>query len=329
MVKQLRLALLVLFLFSVASSYAKMRFELSPSAYRNFGSTDYVMDYKQQFRDTAGTLLTYGLKSELSFPLDAVMVGLVAQLASGREAKFPVSLRVELARSITHPGKKMEDHDWESLTGYSDLKTSFTESDVEMSMLLLNLEFTRLLAQFSKWNLSLLLGFHYEKIEQDIIGFEGWYLDSNLARQPVSGTEKGIVYEITYKRPQAGLLATYKVSSLLSFDLKSAVTAVFVTDFDDHLLRNKTGKSNLNGLGFLGRLRAHYLLSTRPAGRIPFVDLTASFSKAGASGKQLQEWYGDDPASPDFDDTGLSLGDIPHEISSTQFSIGLSVGYSF
>lgn len=59
-----------------------------------------------------------------------------------------------------------------------------------------------------------------------------------------------------------------------------------------------------------------------------FVQFDTSFLKIDTSGTQVQQWYGDDPASPGFDDTGSSVS-IDNEITASMWTSYLGISYRF
>jgi hypothetical protein len=53
------------------------------------------------------------------------------------------------------------------------------------------------------------------------------------------------------------------------------------------------------------------------------------YLKIDTKGTQKQNWYGDDPASPDVDDTGDRVTGIREKIKSNQITIQAQIGYEF
>ena len=182
--------------------------------------------------------------------------------------------------------------------------------------------------QERQYSLDLWGGFRYQKIEQNIIGYEGWQIDTDGARHTVSGIERGIYYRVTCKSPHLGLRSNVELGPHTDISAKAAFALVWASDFDDHLLRNKTATADITGHGFISGVSLRHQMPSTGTMQ-PFFELVGELVYLHASGGQTQSWYGDDPASPDDDDTGTSLSGIPHEINSQQVSIGLRVGLGF
>ena len=333
--KLLAVLVSVLIISQTLFAESQVKFALAPQVWQNFGYTEYIMD--MAFVTDSGPYL---LKSQLEFPLDVTMAGIMGGLYSTRNTLYAWSVEVGYFSNVDDPGRVMKDHDWETVwrvIGPDTViywgqveKFSYTKSKAEMKSHLLTAEgFLRVLHK-KHFDLDIWGGFRYQKIEQDIIGYEGWQLlrDSSVARDTaVSGTAPAIYYRVTYKTPHLGLRSNIRLGQYSTLGARAAFALVWTSDFDDHLLRKKTARANISGHGFISSMNARYLIPA--GGRFqPFFELAAGFLYFHASGNQTQRWYGDDPITED-DDTGLSLSGIPHEINSLQVSVGVKVGVAF
>jgi len=286
----------------------------------NSGKTDYTMDLK--YPDGG---FTYFLKSQLEFPLDQTMVGgeveLKLQPGTQREWAFAVGF----CTHANDPSGIMYDHDWTNYPSRIYEKVSYTESDAKGKNYILMVALDKLMLIGNKGSISLSGGFKYQKIEQDIYGLKGWQLDLDGVKFEFDIPDvHGLFYEITYKLPNAGFRINYFLNQKLSFNSRIAYTRALITDFDDHLLRFKTTESEITGNGLLADFGLRMDFGNIP-GRGLFIEFDGDFTYIKASGTSTQSWYGDDPLSEE-DDTGQILTGIPHEISTTQFRIGLVLG---
>lgn len=314
----------VLSLVQTLLAQSKVKFTVAPQLSQNFGLTEYIMDISLPYNEGI-----YVLKSQLEFPLDVVMAGAAVGLHSTRETLYTWSIEGSYFTNIDNPGGVMKDHDWETDTAtWRVEKFSYTESRAEMKSTLITVEGYLRVLQRQRFGLDLWGGFRYQKIEQDIIGYDGWQIDTNGVRHTVSGIEKGIYYKVTYKSPHLGLRSNIRLRHHTVISAKAAFALMWASDFDDHLLRNKTATADITGKGFISGVSiSHQMPRT---GKIqPFFELASEFVYLHASGNQTQRWYGDDPITPDDDDTGTILSGIPHEINSRQVSVGLRVGLGF
>jgi len=314
----------VLSLGQTLMAQSKVKFTVTPQLSQNFGLTEYIMDISLPYNEGI-----YVLKSQLEFPLDVVMAGVTVGLHSTRDTLYAWSLEGGYFSNIDNPGGVMKDHDWETdTTTWRVEKFSYTESRAEMKSTLITVEGYLRVLQRQHFGLDLWGGFRYQKIEQDIIGYDGWQIDTNGVRHTVSGIEKGIYYKVTYKSPHLGLRSNIRLRHHTVISAKAAFALVWASDFDDHLLRNKTATADITGKGFISGVSIRHQMPR--TGKIqPFFELASEFAYHHASGIQTQSWYGDDPITPDVDDTGTILLGIPHEINSRQVSVGLRLGLGF
>ncbi|MEW6411380.1 MAG: hypothetical protein AB1483_02775 [Candidatus Zixiibacteriota bacterium] len=338
------LAVFVLCVFQLAHAEKKIQVSLAPTIGHSFGETEYILKFRSYILDEFGEIavddfgnpIIYEVKSLLEFPMDVIFIG-------GSILMEPVldktlwSVETGVYTTVNDPGGAVTDSDWDSATSlWEETKFSYTESDATMSSLRFNIEVTRRLLTLGKLRVSALGGFRYQNIKQDIYGYEGWYriLDTvNFVYSSETYTQSGSgpvgYYEVTYKQPQIGLLTSTEFPSGMTLKLKTAFTPVWFDDYDDHILRNKESTADGDGAGFEGSLRARFKFSSLRAPLVPYLDIFADYMTLHATGYQTQTWYGDDGATPDFDDTGLSVSNIYHEVNSTQYNIGFKLGLLF
>ncbi|MBU8932540.1 MAG: hypothetical protein KOO62_00895 [candidate division Zixibacteria bacterium] len=299
----------------------------------SFGKTEYVME--MNFEDGSDNL---HLKSQLEFPLDCMMAGGTAGFKNKSASGRPFWVEIGAYTNIGDPGGKMLDHDWWNLRTYVIEKFSYTESNVEMKSLLLTLEGGISVATLgTSTDLAIVGGIWYHRIEQDVIGFDGWQLDWDTGEQFKIALLDTIVgfYQVTYKLPHVGLQLELTPSPALTVQGKTAFTLVFASDFDDHMLRGKTAVSSITGKGFISELDVRF----NPGGSNRhkwFVEANCDFVYLTSSGTQVQEWYKDEiQIDPDTGEEivivekGKRFLGIPHDINATQFRLGLSVGIRF
>jgi hypothetical protein len=329
----------VVFVLSLAQTSLaqnKVKFTVIPQLSQSFGLTEYIMDIADPQEEGI-----YVLKSQLEFPLDVAMAGVTVGVHSTRDTLYAWSLEGGYFLNIEDPGGIMKDHDWETVwrvigtdtvTYWGEVeKFSYTESRAEMKSALITVEGYLRVFQKRRFDIDLWGGFRYQKIEQNIIGYKGWQLkrDSSVARVVyVSSTDSAAYYRVTFNTPYVGLRSNIRLNPNTSLSAKTAFALVWASDFDDHLLRNKIATADITGKGFISGVSLRHQMPHN--GKIqPFFELVGEFVYLHASGSQTQSWYGDDPASPDYDDTGVVRSGIPHEINNRQASVGLRVGLGF
>ena len=327
------LACLILFPTAPASFAGNStEFFLGPVVYNNWGTTDYVLK-AQGVDDVGGPFDTafVEVESKLEFPLDVYLVGATAgargRFGNGRRW----TARVEGIINVDDPSGAMKDYDWLRIPdiGY-DETISYTESDATMDYLRLSVDFRTTIWQGRKFDLWFLAGFTYNRIEQDIVGYDGWQLSNLQDRVSISG--EGIVgyYKVNYYLPQLGLVGGVRPNALSEITLKAAVTRAMASDFDDHILRGKTSEASPSGWGILLRAEGRIILGSEDLPMQPFVTLVGEISSIGTDGTQTQTWYRDEEyADGSVQKAGTVISGIDYEINSTQGRLGLAFGVAF
>ncbi len=335
-VKKTIFAFLII-LCSITSSHAKLKITFAPELGVMGGTTEYEMDIQGSFIDSSGSSPVYAkrrITSLLEYPLDVTIAGLTAEI---RPIENPNRWSIELKylTNLNDPKSKMVDRDWDEITSkFPYMLWSETESEAKMNMTIFDFETRFRIIQKSRMDISIIAGGRYQKIEQNLFGIEGWqksFIDSlNMYSETAgifSGYEgvNGLYYKIEYKQFKIGLLSDIYLSENVTSQLKFAFAPASFNDVDDHLLRNKLSKSKGDGNGFLAGFNLRYDLSHST---LSYIQLSTSYNYYSGNGAQTQEWYGDDPGSPE-DDTGNISSGIPHTIRSKQFGIGLQIGITF
>jgi len=298
-----------------ASWRTELRTELSVC--RLFGSTAYHLKALTEDPASPGTLTE--IRSELKFPLDVTLVGLTVGWESSPESPWQWDLEAGISVNMTDPSSRMTDQDWIGAT-----QVGYTESDAELSLMLLTAEVRYRFLERRRVSLSLLACFTHQRISQDIIGFEGWFIHRSTGnRQNVSGTEPAINYEVIYATPQLGARSTIQLGRFTVLTLQSSAGLVFASDTDDHLLRGRFSKAN--GLGFgLHSIAELSLMPGFALSRGISVNFVGQLWYFRASGDQTQRWYRDEGDIP----AGTIVDNIPHQFRSYQFSISLQVCFT-
>lgn len=340
-VKKIAITIICL-LCVITSSHAKVKMTFSPEIGIMGGTTEYEMDIKGYFvdyRDVIPDTTIRRVTSLLEFPLDVTICGLSGEI-NPMEEPNRWSIKLKYLTNLNNPGSKMIDTDWDEIVSiFPYTKFSYTESDAEMDMTIIDLEARFCVMEKHKIDISVFAGGRYQKIYQDVIGIDGWQRPFNvdsiyyypsqdlpLYQDIVVGT-----YEIELKQIKVGFLSDIYLSDRISSQIKIAFAPVFFDDIDDHVLRNKESTANGDGKGYIAGFNLRY---NKPGSKLSYIQLNASYNSLSAEGSQTQYWYGDDPSTDDGDpnttddiDTGLIISGLPHTIKSKQYSISLQVGF--
>jgi hypothetical protein len=307
-----------------------LHFGLSPSLSRGFGHTTYTMD-NVYIVDSNG-IVQGTAKSQLEFPLDAFYAGVESNMYYEKSGRREWFVKAGYFRNVNEPSGLMKDHDWIIVPGYSDFKWSYTESNVDFKYHMITFQVGRWIFGWSKANSYAVLGFMHQKIVQDVIDIKGWQYDISTVpyqKYPIDITIRALYYKVTYNIPMAGVLYNIQFSPQAYCDITAAYMHVFASDVDDHILRNKLSKAKGTGPGLFSSIEGHLALKIPNSDLMPFIGIEAKFLTSKVSSGQTQEWYGDDPITENYDDTGDIIENVPHEFTSLQFSFGIKIGLAF
>jgi hypothetical protein len=226
--------------------------------------------------------------------------------------------------SFTHPEQLMIDHDWKGVPGGPSVKFSYTESPARSEAILFDLTLSRHIRSTRAGNILLGVGLQYQRFGQDLVGYEGWYVDSAGDVQTQSGGDLAITYEISYTSARVLAVLVADQLDLVEAALTLDLGTVYVSDRDDHVLRNKL--STAQGAGVTAGTKLEVTLYPVPrAGRVrPWIGLAAEARRNIANISQTQEWYDDEPG--DGPVAGTKYVGVPHRVDLFQLLFSLSVG---
>jgi len=300
-----------------------------------------VMDgytkYRIEFGDYDPEIgLEVGGASELEFPLDVFMAGATLGLAGKCCGTRPWALALSFGTNTDDPDDPMKDSDWFTLPDYDySLMYSYTESAAEIDAVIGDASARIGLVALPQFGLDAVLGYRYQHFSYEVLGIMGWQLASvgdNFVRVEIDtlAGENVLDYDITYHLPYLGLAAQVKPSANFSVGMNLAFSPTATAeDRDNHLLRHKTAKADCSGQAYFGGAELTWKLCGSAMGRGWLLGMGADFVKIRTSGDQDQTWYGDDPITPDVDDTGSVITNICDEITSVSKSVVFRLGYEF
>jgi hypothetical protein len=284
--------------------------ELSVS--RLFGDTSYEMNAQADDPTAPGTLTD--IRSELEFPLDVTRLGISVDWSPGGSTPGRWSFGAGVYTNLDDPGNRMIDEDW-----IGPKQFSYTESDAELDLIGGAVETRYRIREGRRATLFLLFGVDYERVEQRIVGFEGWQASLfSDQRFDVSGTVPVVDYDVTYVVPQAGVALAYAGGSHTRLLARTTGGVVYATDTDDHLRRGRVADGSGWGAGVDSRLEI--ALMPGLAGPLS-VSLAGEFRFLFAEGDVTQRWY----RSTDLP-AGTEIRDLPYRFERLGAGVGLSLG---
>jgi len=286
----------------------------------NLGYTDYTLKVSN------GSVY---VRSTLEFPTDAALFGQTLGVAvsdlDGPLWEFTLTGFLNLNQR----GGTMTDSDWSGSSPALMTLFSYTESSVAKNHLIWEAEVSRRILTFTRASLEINAGYRFHRMSTDIFGVEGWQLvddGTGITRYDFNQDGHFLYYRVTYNMPYVGANYDLSLDSDLNLGFEADLAAVFASDYDDHFARYKFSKAE--GLG--GAVLTSAAIELFPTRTNRFkLSLFGEFDYIYVPASQRQEWYGDDPASEDFDDTGRVISNIDYEFDSWQFNAGFRIHLLF
>ena len=300
-----------------ASSSADSSFNFGATLSQAFGETGYEMNAQADNPVDPGTLVD--IRSELVFPLDVTILAVELGWTPGGTEARGWAATVDVGTGLTDPNDKMSDSDW---VGSKHL--AYTESPATMDLIRASATVWYRFGADGGTDFALLFRFDYQRIEQHLEGFEGWRgsLFSDMIWD-VSGTAPVIDYEVTYLGPQLGAEAAWQLGTSSRLRIEGSGGVTFASDKDDHLLRGRLSEGD--GVGFGGHARLAFdLLPGFVGWKWLTVGLFGDLRFNHAEGEVTQTWYRNEDMP-----AGTVIKDIPYEMESLQYEVGLRVGVAF
>jgi outer membrane protease len=320
---------------------AQPHWTLKPSFQIGLGHTKYVLDITS--RDSLGREIR--TKSELVYPLDVFMPGLILDVTWNPYHPRPWDSRIGVWTNVTDPAGTMTDRDWSNY--WRDIylpdfrEVSSTESDAEMHSVMLDVEIGKVIVAEPKLALRGFFGYRYHWIDQELFGITGWQLVRPVGSTSLQRIEfdipdiRALTYTVRYHLPHAGLEILLPIGDSIRLSGRAAYTAVIVSDQDEHVLRNFRTNADLTGHGLMSGAEIRFFLPGIDPRRL-FVSVSGEFVYLSASGTKTQYWYDDEMGiDPNTGEevvrvpAGYRITRIPHDISSVRGQIGAEIGIGF
>ncbi len=295
-----------------------------------YGYTLYRLEDMQMVPETDWYV---GVKSELKFPLDMFVAGAKLQLTKKNPKGFGWTASVQYLTNVNDPNGSMEDSDWilYSTFGYfKDMQFSYTKSDVDLTSHYIDASFLTRLPSKKRLKFTIGGGLQYRRYSFNVYGVEGWYVNGTGRQVNFVDyqDEKVGKYRATYVITYFSLGGEMHYKQNTVYLLCKGTPFVFATDFDDHLLRFKTGEGDCSGSYFAVESGIDWLLAKGEKLTRWAIEIRAEYSIISTDGTQVQTWYGDDPASLD-DDTGSSVTLNDYDMASKTLMFKARLKYAF
>lgn len=283
--------------------------------------------------DLSADVGSYDVLSRLEFPQFSLEAGARMGLSIGRGDYREWLIEAGIAHSTFDISGTMNDYDWIKVPGIPKIPFSYTESKSSTVNWHASLEIAWTFARQGPWLFASYVSYRYQNFSQVEDTVKGWQyiLDNNLNPTDLVGgydpTTDVLEYSLISHALGLGFLMNVQAFDALNLELRAAYTPVHVEDRDDHILRTKLSTASGWGNGLYADFRAVYQLPPVSRGVASYCALEGEFIYYVVDTSQRQYWYGhgDEPDVP----MGTLYTGIGHVITSTQFQVGLSIGFRF
>lgn len=255
--------------------------------------------------------------SQLEFPLDIYM----ATARGNAEFQDTWMLSAAVKKDISSPDDQMIDQDWLTASNPSQLDVYSNSNISEFEGYEFDVTAKYKFLHGENWSLNGGLGYIYQN----------WQYTANIVQQYSPSGQTGynylgdgtpaIRYKLEYNIPYIQIGG--KVNLAKQFSMESNISyspLVKAEDVDQHLLREKVNKGDLDGYSWMFNIKGKYDFTEHW-----FMTASYDFKKMKTDGTM----------SAEFSETYLYLyGVIPNhtvyeELESTQHALALNMGYSF
>jgi len=292
---------------------------IKPELGMQTGTTDFELTLEQR---SNGQDLR--VRSLLEWPVNFWLVGLSAgtSLDAFRAAdRWLVEGRLDTNLGDAHG--KMADSDWISSRSENIRPTrfAFTQSKTESFALLTELTLGyRFGGMFERHhlNVDLLAGMRGEYYSLTAMGAKGSYLDENLDPVKIEIPERtdAADYRVLHLLPFVGCRFVMEPWTFIRVPIAVRVHGLVSYSHDDHVLRRKEAYGNAHGTAVSASIAPELAI----VGPLSVGFSGEAFHLTSVSGVLKQEFYGDDPGTPE-DERGSSVPNADFAVKSTRFQL--------
>lgn len=264
-----------------------------------------------------------GGASELEWPIDVMAPSLGAAVVWGDLGDLEIRV---MAEPLGSDNRVMKDFDYLDEAQFQgrlphDGVDIYSETPVDSKALVVSVGTRVYPLRTRHFSAGLSAGYRYEEYDYrgyntHQTGYGSWQDQSNWVTGPST------FYSVQYDIYSAGvaLKAHVEDTVILTFEAL-ALPLVYSSDEDEHLRRNRVTFTSTTGSGYQTSLRGLFHLSRRWT-----IGSGCTYTRIETDGDQRQYWYGDDPATPGFDDTGYRLSGIDAQArqENVRFTLGAS-----
>ncbi len=264
--------------------------------------------------------------SRLQWPMDMHAAGMAYRFNCHDTLEVDLSL---IASPRRESGDAMKDYDWINESFYPGRDPHegvdvFSASDVDSRIFMANARSRLFLLSYTPVSLALSAGYTYQEIDYRTyntvqVGYGSWQDQSARVSGPTT------TYALEVKALAVGMSCRVNLDNALVITIDASLLPyVQADDEDNHIRRSRVSQSECTGTG------TEVSISTRfNVYRNWDLFTHCTRYRMATSGDQTQYWYGDDPATLNYDDTGSVLNDIDVDIDQETFQVDLGIGCRF
>jgi hypothetical protein len=267
-----------------------------------------------------------GGKSILKWPIDMKTAGINLLLSGDDLVEIEIELMTEPWGQNAAP---MKDYDYIDESRYTGRPTHegvdiYSESTLDSRALIFGVHSRVFPYRTKDLSAGVSVGYEYQEFDYRAynthqVGFGSWDDQSSIVTGPVS------FYALDYDIYSLGLVVRPVIEDVLTITLDASVLPYVVSnDEDEHLRRSRISISSCKGSGYQTSLSTAFRTSENW-----FISTQCSLRKIHINGHTSQYWYGDDPATIHYDDTGQTLANIDTKIDQDTFRLAIGATYQF
>ena len=304
---------------------SQLAFFFEPILQKGFGGVAYDLSY-----DAGGGWTDL---SRLEFPELSLEAGGLVGMTINRDGRRQWLIELGATHSTAEISGTMNDYDWFKPTGFPKVPWSYTYSDDSTVSWQAFADAAWTFASGESWLVAVYGMYRYQDMSHVEDTITGWQYDWSTYPNPVGinpgfydPTTDVLEYSLTSHTIGLGLLGELSLLPGFTLQLRACYTPVYVSDRDDHKVRTKLSTASGWGNGLFTELKATYQFAPISSIR-PYLSLDGNFIYYVVDTTQRQYWYGN--ADVPFSGTaqGTVLTGVGHVITSTQFTVGLRVGF--
>jgi len=267
-----------------------------------------------------------GGKSSLKWPIDVKTAGASLLLSGDNIMEVEIGLIAEPWRDNAAP---MKDYDYIDESLYPGKSAHegvdiYSESTLDSKALILSIRSRVFPFRTRYLSAGVSAGYEYQEFDYRAydtrqVGFGPWSDQSTVVSGPVS------FYTVDYDIFSLGLVARSAIDDVVTITLDASILPIVMTDDEDeHLRRSRVSTSSCDGYGFMSSLSTDFRVSEKWS-----ISTLCGLSRIHTDGHTTQYWYGDDPATLHFNDTGQKISGIDTKIDQNTFRVAIGATYRF